>query len=87
MPVYYCVLDFYPSKVGHPLWQREKYSLLKSLMRTFSKLAGDSRADSPGYSAKYGTYSLLDTSLNRIIDMERVQSNEVTSKSAMVLEE
>ncbi|KAH7973773.1 hypothetical protein HPB49_005092 [Dermacentor silvarum] len=53
---------------------------------TGAQLAGDSRVDSPGYSAKYGTYSLLDTSLNRIIDMQLVQSNEVTSSGAMELE-
>ncbi|KAL3188280.1 hypothetical protein MRX96_003606 [Rhipicephalus microplus] len=70
----------------HKLWEREQHSLLNSLMRTGAQLSGDSRTDSPGYSAKYGTYSLLDTSLNRITDMQLVQSNEVTSSSAMELE-
>ncbi|XP_049512258.1 uncharacterized protein LOC125940287 [Dermacentor silvarum] len=70
----------------HQLWEREQQSLLSCLSRTGAQLAGDSRADSPGYSAKYGTYSLLDTSLNRIIDMQLVQSNEVTSSGAMELE-
>ncbi|KAH7958600.1 hypothetical protein HPB49_003178 [Dermacentor silvarum] len=58
----------------------------ETTMEERSSSTGDSRADSPGYSAKYGTYSLLDTSLNRIIDMQLVQSNEVTSSGAMELE-
>ncbi|KAL3189072.1 hypothetical protein MRX96_003213 [Rhipicephalus microplus] len=71
---------------GMLLWEREKHSLLNSLMRTGAQLAGDSHADSPGYSANYGTYSLLGISLNRIINMQLMQSNEVTSSSAMELE-
>lgn len=37
------------------------------------KLAGDSRADSPGYSAKYGTYSFIETTLNKVVDVQVVQ--------------
>ncbi|XP_075536996.1 uncharacterized protein LOC142572060 [Dermacentor variabilis] len=70
----------------HKLWEREKRSLLSCLSSTGAQLAGDSRADSPGYCAKYGTYSLLDTSLNRVIDVQLVQSNEVTNSGAMELE-
>ena len=31
-------------------------------------LAGDGRSDSPGYNAKYGTYTLMNTSTNEILD-------------------
>ena len=31
-------------------------------------LVGDERCDSPGYSAKYGTYTLADTKSGEIID-------------------
>ncbi|KAG0423115.1 hypothetical protein HPB47_001081 [Ixodes persulcatus] len=41
------------------------------------------RADSPGYSAKYGTYSLMEMNINRIIHFEIVQSTEVKSSSHM----
>lgn len=37
------------------------------------KLAGDGRADSPGFSAKFGTYSLLDVEGNKILHFELVQ--------------
>ena len=36
-------------------------------------LGGDGRADSPGHSAKYGTYSLLELLCNKIIDFRLVQ--------------
>ena len=36
-------------------------------------VTGDGRADSPGHSAKYGSYSLLELNCNKIIDMKLVQ--------------
>uniref|UniRef100_A0A3P9HYZ0 THAP-type domain-containing protein n=1 Tax=Oryzias latipes TaxID=8090 RepID=A0A3P9HYZ0_ORYLA len=46
-------------------------------------LAGDGRSDSPGHSAKYGTYTMLELPANVIIDMQLVQSNEVGGASHM----
>ncbi|KAH6932756.1 hypothetical protein HPB50_009194 [Hyalomma asiaticum] len=50
------------------------------------KLAGDSRADSPGYTAKYGIYSLIERTVNRVVDVRLVQSNEVASIKHIKLE-
>ena len=36
-------------------------------------LGGDARCDSPGYSAKYGSYSLMDLETNKILDIQLVQ--------------
>ena len=36
-------------------------------------LGGDGRADSPGHSAKYGTYTLMELSHNIILDIQLVQ--------------
>ena len=36
-------------------------------------LGGDGRADSPGHSAKYGSYSVLDCDSNKVLDMQLVQ--------------
>ena len=36
-------------------------------------LGGDGRADSPGHSAKYGTYSLVDLNHNIVLDVQLVQ--------------
>lgn len=42
-------------------------------------LAGDARSDSPGHCAKYGSYSVIEQRLNRVLDIQMVQSNEVPS--------
>ena len=38
-------------------------------------LSGDGRADSPGYSAKYGTYSMIELSCNKITTLFSKLSN------------
>ena len=40
-------------------------------------LCGDGRSDSPGHSAKYGTYSLIDEATGHITDFSFVQVSEV----------
>ena len=37
--------------------------------REENNFTGDERSDSPGYSAKYRTYSLMSTDLNKIVDV------------------
>ena len=46
-------------------------------------LSGDGRCDSPGYSAKYGTYSLMDSTTDLILDYSLVQVTDVGSSVAM----
>jgi hypothetical protein len=36
-------------------------------------LGGDGRCDSPGFSAKYGTYTLMELKHNAILDIQLVQ--------------
>ena len=36
-------------------------------------LGGDGRADSPGHSAKYGTYTTMELEANVVIDLQLVQ--------------
>ena len=40
-------------------------------------LSGDGRADSPGHSAKYGSYTVMDMTLNKVIDFKLVQVSNV----------
>ncbi|KAH7979003.1 hypothetical protein HPB49_007764 [Dermacentor silvarum] len=72
---------------AEPSLQDEKRRLTQTVVSCggAARVAGDSRADSPGYSAKYGVYSMLETNLNRIIDIELVQCNEVSSSTHMEL--
>ena len=46
-------------------------------------LAGDARCDSPGHSAKYGTYTMLDVKINKIVDFKVVSVCEVKNSSPM----
>ncbi|CAN7942951.1 unnamed protein product [Ixodes pacificus] len=49
-------------------------------------LAGDGRSDSPGRSAKYETYTVVDVSTKKVLHVETVQSNETKGSWAMELE-
>lgn len=44
-------------------------------------LCGDGRCDSPGKSAKYCTYSLMDSETNKIVYMDTVDKRDVALKS------
>ncbi|XP_022101363.1 uncharacterized protein LOC110984997 isoform X2 [Acanthaster planci] len=49
-------------------------------------IGGDGRADSPGHSAKYGSYTAIELNANKIVDIQLVQCNEVKSSYHMELE-
>ena len=46
-------------------------------------MSGDGRCDSPGYNAKYCTYSLMDSATGLIIDYSLVQVTETGTSVAM----
>ena len=46
-------------------------------------MSGDGRCDSPGYSAKYCTYSIMNSVSDLILDYNLVQSTETGSSMAM----
>ncbi|XP_034722579.1 uncharacterized protein LOC117941677 isoform X1 [Etheostoma cragini] len=46
-------------------------------------IRGDMRVDSPGHSAKYGSYTMMDVQTTEIADIQLVQSNEVGGSSNM----
>ena len=37
------------------------------------QFAGDCRSDSPGHSAKYGTYTLVEQTTKKVIDLQLIQ--------------
>ena len=47
------------------------------------KVSGDGRCDSPGYSAKYGSYTVMEQQSGVILDFQLVQCSEVSSSHAM----
>ncbi|XP_051716556.1 uncharacterized protein LOC127494593 isoform X2 [Ctenopharyngodon idella] len=59
-------------------WKEEQNLQLHYLSQNKNViLGGDMRADSSGYSAKYGSYTMMNLQTNNIIDIQLVQSNEV----------
>ena len=67
------------SRYLHPtinhLYKLKKAKLINELKQLPGGLVlgGDGRADSPGHSAKYGSYSLMELRMNRVIDVKLVQ--------------
>ena len=57
------------------VWEHHTEELLDKLRWNKDGLAlkGYGRADSPGHSAKYGSYTLLELSCNKVVDFQLVQ--------------
>ena len=45
---------------------------------TSLSIGGDGRADSPGHSAKYGSYGVIDLNINKVLHIELVQVNKIS---------
>ena len=60
------------------VWAAEQSRLLAECKAHDSSLSigGDGRVDSPGHSAKYGLYALIDLDTNKVIHIELVQVNQ-----------
>ncbi|XP_034055620.1 uncharacterized protein LOC117535302 [Gymnodraco acuticeps] len=60
-------------------WKTDQLKIFQQLHHQGGKVtvAGDMRADSPGHSAKFGSYTLMYLGSNTIVDFQLVQSNEV----------
>ncbi|XP_041855509.1 uncharacterized protein LOC121649045 [Melanotaenia boesemani] len=65
-----------PAVIHH--WKTSQDAMLERLSQESKViLGGDMRADSPGHSAKFGSYTVMDLSTNTVVDIQLVQSNEV----------
>ncbi|XP_067217565.1 uncharacterized protein [Chanodichthys erythropterus] len=65
-------------------WKTAQDGMLQQLSQQQNiVLVGDLRADSPGHSAKFGSYSVMDLGTSNIIDLQLVQSNEVGGSNYM----
>ncbi|KAI4805509.1 hypothetical protein KUCAC02_010119 [Chaenocephalus aceratus] len=69
-------------------WQNEQAGIIRELKEMGGGLilSGDCRSDSPGHCAKYGTYSLIQDRINKVLDLQLVQSSEVPSSTWCELE-
>ena len=48
-------------------------------------LGGDGRADTPGHSAKFGTYTMMDLDLMMVVDVRLVQVGQVKWREKCIL--
>lgn len=58
------------------LWEEMKKEIWAVITNETLVLCGDGRSDSPGFSAKYGTYVLMEQFLEVIIDIEVIDKRE-----------
>ena len=58
----------------HNVWDQLQQSLLAQFRMNERGLilSGDGRADSPGHSAKFGTYTVIELTCNKVIDFKLV---------------
>ena len=56
-------------------WKGHQQDLLDSFLEKDDGLilTGDGRCDSPGYSAKFGSFTLIEQKINRVVDFQLVQ--------------
>ena len=57
------------------VWNRQQANMIE-VLQAFGNpltLGGDGRSDSPGHSAKFGAYTLLDLNHKVVLDVELVQ--------------
>ena len=73
----------YVYPVVHTTYVRQQEAVVEYLRGNQLHLSGDGRCDSPGYSAKYATYSLMDSATDLILDYSLVHVSETGSSVAM----
>ncbi|KAJ8316585.1 hypothetical protein KUTeg_005861 [Tegillarca granosa] len=70
------------------VYQFKQLNLFEEIKETgvALRLGGDARCCSPRHTAKYGSYSLIDLTKAKILDIQLVQSNKVKNSYSMELE-
>ncbi|XP_061898569.1 uncharacterized protein LOC133646801 isoform X3 [Entelurus aequoreus] len=70
------------------VWEEQQWTHLTMLQVEGRPLVlgGDGRADSPGHSAKFGTYTTMELVANVVLDLQVVQSNECLGSYHMEME-
>lgn len=68
------------------VWSDYQNDLLTSMMDTRCDISGDARCCSPGHTAKFGSYTVMDIHSSKVLDVKLVQVSEVKNSNAMELE-
>ena len=80
---FYRLQKEYLFPVIHTNYLMQQDAVLEFLRGQHLHLSGDGRCDSPGYSARYCSYSLMDSASDLILDYKLIQSSETGSSVAM----
>jgi hypothetical protein len=80
---FYSVQNKYLFPVAHSICTRQKEALIAALGNDPVTLVGDGRCDSPGFSAKYGTYNVMESATGALVTFALTQVNANTSSVAM----
>ena len=80
---YYDFQNKYVYSVVHTTYTRQWEVVVEYLRGSQLHLSGDGRCDSPGYSAKYCTYTLMDSATDLILDYSLLQCTDTTSSVTM----
>lgn len=61
--------------VGIEMWKEEQEKLVERFSNLSGGvvLSGDGRSDSPGHSAKYGAFTVIEQRINKVLDVQLVQ--------------
>ena len=72
---FYRYQRYYLQPAVSAVWERQQTTLIKDVKTRGQPLTlgGDGRADSPGHSAKYGSYSVLDFESGKVLDIWLIQ--------------
>lgn len=69
---YYNIQSLFLLPTINRIWQLEQDTLFSGVIGPL-KLGGDARCCSPGHTAKYGSYSLMNLENSKVLDMQLVQ--------------
>ena len=80
--LFYRVQKLYCSPAIQNMWGQVKHAVQEYLPTTGVTIAGDGRNDSPGHTARYCVYTLMEESTKMVVDLEVVDKRETGGKSA-----
>jgi len=80
---FYHIQKTYLFPTVNDYWTMHQTAILSVLSPDNLQLGGDARSDSPGYSATYTSYSLMDLKTSLILDQQLVKVSEVANSVVM----
>ena len=80
---FYEIQNTYVAPTINDYWTMHQTAILAVLLPDQLELCGDARSDSPGHSAKYTSYTMMDMTTNLILDQQLMTVTETGSSVLM----